>query len=341
MRASSIAAVILVYLLMFLCLGTVFADEVWLKNGDHLTGNLVRMENEVLTFETNYAEEVSIKWAEVTNVMTERPIEVVLGDKTRARGPASVAGIRKVRITTEQVEQPFFFDLGKIQIINPRPKGPALKFSGRVNVGANITKGNTNTESVHADAEVVARTEKNRFTMGALYNRAEDDNVKTAGNSTAYMKYDHFLTKKWYLLASASGTKDEFKDLNLKTAVGVGVGYQFLESELTNLSVEAGLSYVNEDFIEAQDDSYAAGRWAVNFDRFLLENHVQFFHVHEGLLGFSSSDDVSIRSQTGFRVPVYNNLNATLQFNYDWDKSPAPGRKKTDKAFIFSLGYNW
>jgi putative salt-induced outer membrane protein YdiY len=62
------------------------------------------------------------------------------------------------------------------------------------------------------------------------------------------MKYDHFLTKKLYLNTSASFEKDRFKDLNLRTTIGLSLGYQFFETKLTSLSTEAGLAYINEDF---------------------------------------------------------------------------------------------
>jgi hypothetical protein len=49
---------------------------------------------------------------------------------------------------------------------------------------------------------------------------------------------------------------DESQDLNSLSSVGVGVGHQFFETPLTSLSLEAGLSYVNEDYDEADDDSF-------------------------------------------------------------------------------------
>jgi hypothetical protein len=50
-------------------------------------------------------------------------------------------------------------------------------------------------------------------------------------------------------------------------------------------------------------------------------------------------DDIFIRSRTGIRVPVYKNFNATLQYNYDWDKSPSFGREKSDRGYQLSVGY--
>jgi len=179
------------------------------------------------------------------------------------------------------------------------------------------------------------------YTIGAEYNREEDQGEKTTKNITGFGKYDHFLNQKWFLYSSVFFEKDEFKDLNLRSSIGAGVGYQFFETPLTNLSLEAGLAYVNEDFEEGVDDDYPAGRWSLDFDRYLVDKIIQFFHFHEGFIGLEDTDDFFIRTRTGLRVPVYKNIKATVQYNFDYDKSPTPGREKEDEMFIFTLGYYW
>ena len=227
------------------------ADEVWLKNGDHITGKLVRLENNLLIFNTSYAGEISIKWEEIANFRTETAVTVVLSDATSAKGFISPGGEGTVIVKSEQIKEPFTVELASFKMINPSPPKPPLKVKARVNFGANISKGNTDTENIYGDGEFVARTKKSRYTLGGSYKRSEDNNQKTADSVIGYTKYDYFLSEKWYLFANAIGEKDEFKDLNLRTAVGPGVGYQFLETEMTNLALEASLNYVNEDFIVA------------------------------------------------------------------------------------------
>jgi putative salt-induced outer membrane protein YdiY len=231
------------------------------------------------------------------------------------------------------------FDLSEVKAINPT-KAPAIKLKGQVNAGASFTRGNTDTETYHVDGELVARTAKNRSTVGGEFNRAKDDGDGTVNNALGFMKYDHFLTPKWYLYSNALFEHDEFKDLNLRTALGAGVGHQFFETTRTSLAAEAGLAYINEDFDEAGDDHYPAGRWAVDFDRYLYREWVQFFHFHEGFIGLEDTNDIFVRSRTGLRFPLYSRFTATTQYNWDWDNSPAPDREKVDEMVLFSLGYH-
>jgi len=98
---------------------------------------------------------------------------------------------------------------------------------------------------------------------------------------------------------------------------------------------------VNTDFETAQDEDYPAGRWALKFDRFLLGTRTQFFHFHETYVPIEDANKTFLRSQTGLRFPLINRLNATLQYNVDWENKPAPGRASTDKTLLLTLGYFW
>lgn len=337
MKGKSIVVSFTVLLLLLSC-GLASADEVWLKNGDRLTGKVVSLEGGTLVFKTTYAGDLSIKWEEVGNLKTDEPVKVVLGDETTAQGPVSPGDSGRVKVKAEQVAEPVTVELANIKTINPRPP---LRMDLRINFGLNISDGNSNTQNIYGEGEFVARTDKNRYTVGALYKRSEDEDVKTADKMLGYMKYDHFFTKKWYGYANAAAEKDEFKDLDLRTTLGIGAGYQIIESERTNLSIEVGPSYVNEDFIVAEDNSYIAGRWGLRFDYYILPKSLQYFLYHTGLQSLEESEDLTLFTQTGFRIPLYKNLNLAAQFNWEYDKSPSPGKEKNDYTYILTIGYLW
>lgn len=317
---------------------SISADEVRLKNGDRITGNIVSMENDELVLKTSYAGKITVKWEEVANFSTDGNIDVVFTDGTRLKGATAKPDDGKVAFYIKQA-QPLTFDPDQVKAINPKPPEPSVKLSGYANVGINVSKGNSDTETYHADGQFVATTVKNRFTAGVEYDFKKDDNKTTEDKSRAYTKYDHFLDEKWYFLVNLSLDRDRIADLNLKTTAGAGVGYRFFNTPVTNLSLEVGPSYVNKDYELAKDESFAAARWALNFDRYFLDKTVQFFHFHEGLLGLEDTEEVSVLSRTGFRVPVYKQFKATLQYNFDWDNRPAPGKERVDEKYLLIIGY--
>jgi putative salt-induced outer membrane protein YdiY len=338
---QKIGIVLTILVVLVLNFSAASADEVWLKNGDHISGKVLNLKDNILTFSTPYAGDVSIKWDEVERLKTDTAVNLILSKDTSVIGIISPDEKGQVKVTSAELKAPVTVELANLKMINPPPPEPALKTKVNLAFGSTFTSGNTDTESIYGDGELVARTEKNRFTLGARYNYAKNDDVKAADNLLGYMKYDYFLSQKWYLYANAAGEKDDFKDINLRTSVGLGAGYQIFETELRNLSLELGASYVNEDFIVSEDKDYPAGRWGVRFDHYFLDKTLQFFLDNNGLQSFKESDDLLVYTRTGIRIPFYKQFNMTLQFNWDYNKNPSPGLKKSDEAYILAIGYQW
>ncbi|WJW75249.1 DUF481 domain-containing protein [Thiohalobacter sp. IOR34] len=318
------------------------ADEILLLNGDRLSGTIVAKRGNTLTLDTRYAGRLQIQWSSVRQILCSRPLRIVLEDDTRLTGSLLQTEPGKLRIRAGRLVETTPIDLAQVRYINPPVEADGgVAFSGKLNLGINFTKGNTDVEKTHFDAELVAKTLENRYTIGAILNRSAERGTETESNATGYAKYDHFLNSHWYVYSNALFARDRFKDLKLRTSLGLGSGYQFIESKPTNLSLEGGLTYLNEDFYTARDESYPSARWSLNFDHRLQASKLQFFHFHEGYLGLEDTSDLLIRSQTGLRMPLIERLNATAQFDYDWDSTPADGNDKGDARYSLNIGYYW
>lgn len=319
------------------------ADTVYLQGGDRITGSIVSKVGDVLTLDTAYAGEVKIAWSQIESVETSNPARFILKDHTAMNAQAVRAADSAVVLSAGELITTAPIALADIEYINPPPEvsGEGVAVSGHANLGLSANRGNTDNDQLYYDAETVIRSVKNRFTIGAIGNNRKEDGKNTARGNRAYFKYDHFLSQKWYAYANTDVEQDDFKDLNLRTTIGGGAGYQFWETPDRNLSLEGGLTYVNEDYDIASDDDYAAARWAVRYTQFLFGGGTQFFHTHEGLVSVDDTADSLLRMQTGLRFPLVENLNATIQYNIDWQNRPAPGFKRTDSGYIVSIGYLW
>jgi putative salt-induced outer membrane protein YdiY len=317
------------------------ADEVYLKNGDQLSGKIGSVVDGKLELETDYAGKLTIDWGQVERISTDQPLTVVLNDGSRLTGtlrPSTAGG--RMELATSSFVDPTIVEFASVKALNP-PVEPAVKLSGRINVGLNKASGNTDKENGHVDAEVSARTTNHRFTVGGAYNRASDNNRKSEDNASGYSQYNYFLTEKFYLYLNGLAERDTFKDINLRTTVGPGVGYQFFEGELMNLSIEAGPSYVRTDYDQAEDEDSASGRWAVKFDRFFFEKLFQYYFSNEGFISASDTSNVFMYTKTGLRFPLRSGFSVTTGFEWDWDNQPAENTDKSDYRYILSLGYGF
>lgn len=317
-------------------------DELLLINGDRLTGKVIRMEGDLLYYSTPYVStEMEIAWKDVANLITDEDVQIVLEDGTTLNGRTMKAEDGKVKMKMGSFIETVSFDLAQVTSVNPK-KNEAKKMTlkGIVNAGFSQSSGNTDTTSVYIDTEVVARTPKNRYTIGLEYNYENDNDETTERNALGYAKYDYFLTNKWYLYSNSFFQTDPVADLRLRTTLGIGAGYQFFETERTQLSVEAGPAYVNEDLEEGEDMDFSAARWAVDFNHALYD-WLETFHFQEGYYGLEGSDNLFLRTRTGLRFPFAEAFHFTLQYNWDYDKSPAEGASSVDREYVTTLGYSF
>ncbi|MFM7274780.1 MAG: DUF481 domain-containing protein, partial [Gammaproteobacteria bacterium] len=243
------------------------ADTIHMKGGDRLSGTIVDKQGDKLTLKTAYSNEaIVVLWSEVASVETEQPAKFMLKDRTVLTAQAAPGANETVVLKSGTTITTAPVALAEVDYINPPPyvTGEGVATAGRANLGLTMNRGNTDNNQLFYDAETVIRSIKNRFTIGALGVQKQEDGEETARNNRAYFKYDHFLTDKWYAYANTDVQEDKFKDLNLRTTLGVGSGYQYFDTKEKSLSLEGGLTYVDNDYDLAEDDNYAAGRWALS-----------------------------------------------------------------------------
>jgi putative salt-induced outer membrane protein YdiY len=329
----TLRALFLSLLLTLLTAAPAHADEVLLKNGDRLTGTVASLAGGVLTLSTPYGA-VRIPWAEVTRLTIQDPILAVV-----AGAPATQVTIGAAANGQATLQPGGLVALADITSL-ARPQPPVI-IDGGANAGVITTAGNTDVNNLRLDGDVVARANMNRYSASAAVTRAKDREVETARNWTTAFKYDRFVSTRMFLNANAILTNDRFRDLDLRTAVGAGVGYQVLTGPRVTLTADGGLGYVNENLESQPDDSYTALRESVSFTAFAIPDRIQFFHVHDGYFGVTGEDNLFVRMQNGVRLPLAAGFVTTLRHDLDYDRSPAVGRSNTDRTLALTLGYRF
>jgi putative salt-induced outer membrane protein YdiY len=365
----------LAFLILLFALGAAHADEVILANGDRLTGTVVRKEAEELIFKTSYAGDIKIAWSQIVRVTTQDPMSLVLSDQSLAHAktigevPKPKPSPTEAPATTGETDADTTRSAGPQPVEAPAEKPPAgtaetesapipidaiayinagpgidllgVRWKGRINVGGNGNRGNSRTDNVRVEGEAVARQQQNRWTLSGVFDRGKDQGNVTRHNWRVSGKYDLFIGPRWYGYSILSLEADRFRDIDRRDTIGAGVGHQFIDTERTHLSLEGGLNYVRTDFEQAPDESYPALRWAVNYDQRLFGTEMQIFHNHEILSDITDFERTFVRSQTGLRLPLLHRLMATAQLNLDFDNKPAAGKVKSDRVYLFTVGYHW
>ena len=68
------------------------ADQVVLKNGDRVTGTIVKKDAKDLTIKTDHFGVVTTAWEQVASITADKPVNVVLSDGRTLRGTLTTAG---------------------------------------------------------------------------------------------------------------------------------------------------------------------------------------------------------------------------------------------------------
>src|SRR5215469_10408898 len=92
------------YVAIFLCALLVspiaLADQVSLKNGDRLTGTIVKSDGKTLVLHTDYAGDLSLKWDAVEGIQSGEPLHVELQDGKTVSGQVTTSD-GKLEIATK------------------------------------------------------------------------------------------------------------------------------------------------------------------------------------------------------------------------------------------------
>jgi putative salt-induced outer membrane protein YdiY len=328
-----------VFVLLLATPSYAWADEVLLHNGDRLTGEIVKMEDELLTLKTTYGGEttmLTLTWEEVARLRSDKPMKILLHGEPGASVLEFFSG-GGTKVMATEVGSGTSIPLKEIRAINLDP----IYYRGTVTIGGNNTQGNTQTKAINSAARITLRAHRQRLNLEAKYNYGEAGDTVTARNSLASGKYDFFLTKKVFLNAMSLFEKDTFQRLNLRMTFGAGVGYQFLESRRKILSAEVGLAYVNEHFTTTESQQTPSAHWALKYDHAVLPDRLSVFHKHDGYYDLAAGNAVRVLADQGVRVVVYQQLFVNLEYDLRFNSQPAPGRKQLDEAYIFGLGYQF
>lgn len=344
------------------------ADTVHLHNGDRLTGRILHLSPEALTLETTWAGEMKIRRFEIRAIETDKPVvvlrerggrtewaQILPGDSGRmlvrpvspeevfgpvpAGDEAGVAGAADVAKAT-----PLDIASHSIRYINPTPEesGEGVSRDGRVTLSGAILRGNSEGERLYAESDFNTRARDWRYSLGFKARRERDAGNLVASNWLLSGNYDRFLAgSAHFRYLRASFEDDRFRDVDLRSTIGGGVGRQLLSTERTQLSVRGGLDAVDLRRYEGPGETYPAFGWGVNFTRRITWFSAELFHDQTGFWNLHDVGQVTVRSRSGIRLPFVSGLTASLQLNLDWEGEPTQGRRATDTSWLIGLGYAW
>ncbi len=240
----------------------IMADQVTLKNGDHLTGTVVKSDGKTLSFKTDALGSVDIDWSAIEKLSSDSPVFVDQAStkKTYNGKLSSVDGTLEVQPATGATVSISQSDVAALRSADEQKafelsQHPGLwqGWTAAANVGFALTGGNSQTENlaISFNALRVGLHDKLKLYANTVYATDNNPGVTqsvTANSDQGGARYDHDVSPSIFGFAAADFQADALQDLNLRSILGGGLGWHAIKNSNTTLDLLAGVNYTHESY---------------------------------------------------------------------------------------------
>lgn len=337
-------------LVIVLALGArVLADQITLKNGDRLTGKIVKSDGSKLFIKTDLLGEVAVDLAAVTAITTDQPLYVTLADGRTLSGEFSAsadkAELRTAGTSAVVIERSTISLIrsAEEQRVYERSLHPGWleQWSGGADIGMALTSGNSDTLNIAlglAMTRVTARDKTSAY-AAAVYSR---DSTSGTSNTIANtirggLRYDRDINGKLFGYGFTDLEHNGLQDLTLRWVIGGGLGYHAIRKERTQLDLLGGLAMNREFFKGLDNDRTSAEAQAGQTLSHRLNSRVT---LKEQLFIFPNLSDggqYRINFDSALVTDITRRIGWQLTLSNRYLSDPPPGFEKNDLLLTTGL----
>lgn len=312
-----------------------WADTVWLKNGDRLSGTIRVYDGSRLLIDTSYAGTVSLKWTDVATLETTDEMLVKFDDINAEKAHELHAGEEgQVVISNGNGDKSIpLQDI--VQIQKPKLFLEDFLWKGNIDLAVDYKRAENDKDDYDIKIDTSARHGRWRHNTLAEYNREVKDGSVTTHDWNGEYALDYFFTNKWFWQGRFEYKRDYVEELERQRTIGAGPGYQFWDNELGSFSLAGLINRGDYRYTGGERDRFYAPslKWAYN--RYLVGKTIEFFTNGELSKPLSNAADYSLDSEVGLRYRVTE----WASFNMKAQKDRVQGNHGNLDDTRYSLGF--
>ncbi|MDP6186463.1 MAG: DUF481 domain-containing protein [Pseudomonadales bacterium] len=312
------------------------ADLLVMDNGDRITGRLDSITGGKAIFDTPYAGRIWVEIANIRTLKTEEAYAVRMGDRM-IEGTFAGEGDLQQLIGADQAAIVNWTGVRSATQSRNAFTRFAAGWGSHLDLALSLADGNSSTEAFNVLLEVDYQDELNAHLVTALLAREEGEGLLTRDQLDIDYGYKRFLTERWYGAGNAEYFQDTLKDIDSRITLGIGVGVQFFDNSIQNLSSDIGISAVRED-IGGDSDVEPALRLGVDYQRFVLAKTIELFHRQSILQLLGDEKNQVFSSSTGIRYAYNERIDTNFRIDLSYESEPPPGNERTDTTYSLGVG---
>ena len=344
--------ILLLFLICVVAHSTILADQLRLKNGDRLTGQIVKSDGKALKLKTEYAGDLTVSLDAIEEIISDQPLYLTLNDgktvfgivstrngsyEVETNGGSKVAvehnSIRTIRSASEQTAYERLLRPGWLEL-----------WSGVADFGFSMTTGNTKTKTVTLGANMARETGRDKTVLYAALinakNRKDDVSETTANAIRGGGRYEINLTNRLSGFGFADFEHNEIQLLDMRTVLGGGLGYYIKKGERAQLQIFGGGAYNRENFSGGLRRNSAEALVGEDLT-FRLSNRVSLKERLQFFPNLTERGEYRATLDSGVVTKMTNWLNWQVILSDRYLSNSVPGSKNNDLLFTTGVSLNF
>ena len=320
-------------------------DQVTLKNGDRVTGAIVKKDGKNLTVKSDQLGAVTIPWDQVATIQSDKPLNVVTGGKTVQGTLATNNG--KVEVTTKDTK--LSLDPGDVTTIRNDDEERAFErlqhpgwrqlWAGTASLGLAGASGNaeTLTFTTAVNASRTTNTDKtslyfNTIKASAFVNGKDSETAEAVKGGWAY---NHNVSARLFANGFNDWEYDKFQNLDLRYVFGGGFGLHAVKGAREQLDVLGGFDYNHAKFTNLPTQSIGEYFFGDQYN-LKINNSTTLVQTLKYFDDLSNTKAYRLNADVGVSTKIAKWLTWNISLSDRYLNIPAPGRKTND--FLYSTG---
>jgi putative salt-induced outer membrane protein YdiY len=333
------------------------ADDVVLRNGNKVSGEVQKLEKGKLGFKTPHGE-LSIPQTELASLTMKNELLVKVGE----------GAAKKAAVATDPAGQ-WGWEGKKIKISDivsilplpaePTPPSEGERWSGALGLSVIWTDGNTHNLAVNGSAAFTrdqtkaGESFKNKIHIDLKYSYGVSGGEQYKRQGFGGAKWDSFLHPHLGVYVEGTWAYDFEAGIERKNTLGAGLSSKLVDDGKLKITFDLGASYVgifhNDHVLR---EAVAAGKSPHPFEEYpalraMLEIHwktpigIEFHHKTVHYQSMRELGTYSFETETAFSRKLADHWFFKLSVLYTHEEPPAEGKRRGDITYILSVVFKF
>ena len=321
-------------------------DQIWLKNGDHLTGEIKKLQMGIFYFKPKYAlNSMEIDWTEVDRIDSVERFNVIF-----TNGETHSGVIRKVSAS----ESPLDFTINddgqtvateRLEVVNIQPQKSSFlaQLNGSIDYGFTYLSGNSEFQS-SLGANATYRGEKNHMSGSLSSSFSGQSDTEDTTRQSVSAEYSRILTTKYFITGVSTLLSSSQQELDLRVTLGGAFGRTLIRSDRTAFAAALGTVGSRERYTSASTatnpETTSEILGTLDFSNFKFDSYsiTSSFRIYPSL---STWGRVRVGSETNITWEFISDLYWNLRVYENFDSKPPINAPKNDFGITTGLGWKF